>query len=177
VENSRVLYAYLRYENRREQSITSVLGSFLAQTLRLCEDEENKKILLEFYEQHYKKGTKPLIAELQDSIRLACEDPLHVFVVVDALDEYLDNVNYKTAYDFVQSLLALKDSIKVLVTSRNLGPIERAFDNHLASRLEIRPSEVDVQSYIRGRVKKDLPFARKYMDKIVEKVYHTAEAS
>jgi hypothetical protein len=108
---------------------------------------------------------------------VACEGNLHIFVVVDALDEYLEIIDFTTAYDLVQAMLALGDSFKVLVTSRYLGPIERAFEEHLASWLEIRPGETDIRGYIRGRAEKDLPFAKKYFEKIVEKVYQTAEAS
>jgi hypothetical protein len=154
-----------------------VLGSLLAQAFRLSQNVPTKEHVLQFYSDYYVKRTRPSTAKLQDMIRSACSHVSRVYVVVDALDEYLEKLEYKPINEFVQSLLALGDPFKILVTSRILGPIERAFENHSATRLEIRPDEADIRGYIKERIERDLPFAKKYTETIVEKVLHTAEAS
>jgi len=95
-----------------------------------------------------KKQTRPTLSEYADLLQSEVRRFSKVFIVIDALDECSESNG--TRDNFLAEIRKLQPTIHLLVTSRHIEIIERAFKN--AARLEIRASDEDVRKYLEGRI-------------------------
>lgn len=115
----------------------------LVQRRSVISDELNK-----LYKYHIDKKTKPSLNDCSELLRTETAGFSKVFIIIDALDEYIEGDGTRDALFRVLRHLPL--DIKLLVTSRHIPTIEREFENDM--RLEIRASDKDVERYLEYRI-------------------------
>jgi hypothetical protein len=134
---------YCNYKDQSEQTVSELIATVLKQ---LAQDQpelsDNVKFL---YTRHIRKHTRPTLEEFVEALQLEIKAFTKVFIVVDALDEFLER---DQGY-LISRLQSLADTVNLMVTSRPLSLIEQIF--HDVKRLHIRPSDDDVRRYIEGR--------------------------
>ncbi|KAJ7080059.1 hypothetical protein C8R44DRAFT_534042, partial [Mycena epipterygia] len=139
-DNIGVAVIYLNHKESDAHSPSKLLASLWRQLIL------RKPIGLnvhKLYEKHRESRTRPSPAEDHAVLHSTIADYSQVFILVDALDEYPDD-------DLLQHLYDLGPRVNLLVTSRYI-PI-----NHITSfeKLEIRAREVDIRTYLEGRIMK-----------------------
>jgi hypothetical protein len=97
------------------------------------------------YHEHVRRGTRPGHIELRNLLLSSISRFNRCFLVIDGLDEA---TNGETRDRFVQLLKQLSQTASVLVTSRDLPPILRAF--HDWPRLDIAAQKSDVFVFIQS---------------------------
>ncbi|CAF9930458.1 MAG: hypothetical protein GOMPHAMPRED_005659 [Gomphillus americanus] len=138
-------YYYCDYNRVAGEQLCDILARFLRQLA--C---DNIPLPIEsMFEKHYKNGTRPNLQTIREALYLVVKEFKAVWVVVDALDEYLDALQ---RHRFIQELLDLNRAAKVnvLVTSRPLPEISKNFAHN--ATLEVRARDDDMSSYITANI-------------------------
>jgi hypothetical protein len=108
------------------------------------------------YEQHSDRKTRPKLAECFELLHIELTACSKAFIIVDALDE-CDEISGARS-DLISQLMGLPLNTYVMVTSRELPSIEHELC--LLCRLEIRASDVDVRTYLEGRIEREFRLSR-----------------
>ncbi|KAJ7250208.1 hypothetical protein C8J57DRAFT_1667731, partial [Mycena rebaudengoi] len=98
------------------------------------------------YHKHHEKGTRPSVDEMHTLLSSVVADYSKVYIVIDALDEYLETKRHV----LLKHLAALMPNINLLFTSRPHISPEMFFPNTLA--LEIRATEEDIRLYLDAQI-------------------------
>ncbi|KAJ7278151.1 hypothetical protein C8J57DRAFT_1465375 [Mycena rebaudengoi] len=98
------------------------------------------------YHKHLEKQTRPSVDEMNAILSSVVADYSKVYIVIDALDEYLETKRHM----LVKHLAALKPHTNLLFTSRPHITPEMFFPNTPA--LEIRATEEDIRRYLDAQI-------------------------
>lgn len=137
---------YCSYKEEKEQTPVNLIASLLQQLVQrrfVISDELNK-----LYKYHIDKKTGLSLNECSELLRTEIARFSKVFIIIDALDEYIEGDG--TRDTLLKGLRNLHLDIKLLVTSRHIPTIEREFKND--KRLDIRASDKDVERYLEYRI-------------------------
>ena len=137
---------YLKY-NDPQQTLESILGSFVAQLLQDC--NTMPAFIQDLYERHKAQNTAPSLSHLVKALQSVVGLYKRVFVVIDALDECSDEIRW----ELMESLRELKPQIHLLVTSRFLDSIEEEL--HDFQRFEIKANKADLELFIDHHIRKN----------------------
>ena len=114
------------------------------------------------YELHKKNGTRLTLNEALRVLVSAARRFSKVFIVLDALDECPEASG--TRAGLLAALRTLKDTFKLLVTSRDLSSIAEDFCD---AQLRISASNDDVRRYIEKRIDSER-WLKRYVKKCPE---------
>jgi hypothetical protein len=145
-EKTGLAYIYCNYKSEHQTAI-NIVGSLLRQFLH---GHVVPQCVVDLYDTHTNKSSRPKIWELTKCLKQVIAQFSNAFFIIDALDEYDegDGVRDVLTGELLE-LIPLPNS-HVLVTSRWLISIERAFEGSL--RLEIRATDQDVTKYVEQRI-------------------------
>ena len=101
------------------------------------------------YEHHRDQGTQPLLAENSILLQLVVDQFTDVFVVIDALDEYIEDGSRD---ELLAEIQKLKPKVHLLITSRLMPDVEHEFRS--STRLEIRAKDDDLRKHLHDRIQK-----------------------
>jgi hypothetical protein len=170
-EDVSVAYIYCSYKEQNEQTAVNLITSLLQQILRQSNVIPDEVVSL--YNNHYKKPTRPALADWSKLLQLEVRRMSKVFIIIDALDECSENNG--TRKGFLTEIQKLEHTVHLLVTSRDIPSIEHEFQN--ASRLRIQPTNTDIRKYLECRIasepqlerhcKKDLNLRALIIDSLV----------
>ncbi|KAH6911843.1 hypothetical protein BKA70DRAFT_1539158 [Coprinopsis sp. MPI-PUGE-AT-0042] len=119
----RVCYVYIRYSNRADLTVWSVLETLVKQTVEHHAD--CTPLAEKAYARHLREKTQPTEAELLQLLHQFTEATAATFYVLDVLDEAHDQIQV----DLVQKLASL--NVRLFITSRPLEAVQaRAPDIH-----------------------------------------------
>lgn len=141
-----VAYLYCSYKSKEVQNVSSQLEAILKQVT-----QARPSLIAtvdELHHQHAGRGTRPFVNELSMALESILENIPVLYVVVDALDEFLDN---GMRHQFIAKLCDLQKAahLRFMVTSRFIPDITAQFRE--APILEIRASDEDVRKFIAGQ--------------------------
>lgn len=125
---------------------------------------------------HKKHRTSPKRGEIEEVLRNGIARCSEAYIILDALDEYLENFSDRAIRELLNVIQGLGGNIKLMVTSRVLGAMERIFKEIQAERLEICAKDEDLQRYVRTRIEHDfsIPLKEDLSEQLVQKVKETA---
>ncbi len=128
-----VAYIYCCYKTQADQSAADLAAAILQQLVQgkasVAEPVAN------LYDRHAEKKTRPSLEEIQSALLVVVSNHTKVYLVVDALDEYLDhNGSGNQLLNMLRQLQAT-GPLHVMVTSRFDAEVAREFS--LSPMLEI----------------------------------------
>ena len=142
-----VTFLYFNYKRPREQTIENLLASLLKQVLLARSDLPTEVETL--YKFHSRNGTRPTVAELLDTLRVATRGFSRYFVLLDALDECRDR---RIVINVLEELLTLQNyqPISLLATSRSIPELLAIFPKK--STIKIRAKDEDVRLFLEAQM-------------------------
>ncbi len=97
------------------------------------------------YNQSLRDGTRPSLKALTKILSQELKSFDHVYIVLDALDEFSDNNGGRE--ELINMMRKFSNNIHLLVTSRDISTIGLLF-KALDTRLDIQAADDDIKSYI-----------------------------
>ena len=143
-----IIYLYCNFKRRHEQTTGGLLSNVLKQ-LALC----LRKVPLSvksIHATHSMRGSRPRTDTLMGEIVTLISEFDHVSLVVDALDE----LDPETLDEFLPLLTKLAEisNFRLLATARPVPDVAAVFKDIGALELEIKPSQADLEMYIRAQI-------------------------
>lgn len=145
-EKTGLAYIYCNYKSEHQTAI-NIVGSLLRQLLR---GRGVPQCVVDLYDTHNNKTSRPKIWELTTCLKQVIEQFSYVYFIIDALDEYDEGDGVRDVLTSELLKLVPLPNSHILVTSRWLSSIERAFERSI--RLEIRATDQDVTKYVEQRI-------------------------
>ncbi|KAJ7278197.1 ankyrin repeat domain-containing protein [Mycena rebaudengoi] len=140
-----VACAYLNHKETDIQSPENILAGLWRQLIFGKPILQGSPAHL-LYHKHHEKETKPTVDELRALLSSVVADYSKVYIVIDALDEYVENKRHM----LLKHLAALRPGINLLLTSRPHITPKMFFPNTPA--LEIRATEEDIRQYLDAQI-------------------------
>ncbi|KAJ7270974.1 ankyrin repeat-containing domain protein [Mycena rebaudengoi] len=141
-DNVGVAVAYLNHKESDAQSPSNILAGLWWQ---LVSKRPISPMVQQVYKKHQTQRTKPSLDEVRDIFRSTTAEFSKVFIIVDALDEYLE-----AHHHIVLDTLAMDGGVSLMLTSRpNIAP--KAFFPTV-SVLEISARDEDIHRYVEGQI-------------------------
>jgi len=153
-DNVGLAYIYCNYKELTDQTATNLIASLLQQLVRQRSNIPDSIIAL--YKCHTDKRTRPLLDEYSDLLQSVVHDFSRVFIVIDALDEYIEKDG--TRDKFLNEIKKLLPNVYFLATSRWVLNIEREFEGSV--KLEIRASDENITRYVKSRIENEARLKR-----------------
>jgi hypothetical protein len=158
-----IVCIYCDYKEQSTQKVTHLIASLLKQLVQDCPAiSDNVK---SFYHHHRSRNTDPTLDEITTAWETEVKSYAKVFIVVDALDEYIDT--HGSRAKLLEALRSLAGPINLMVTSRDLPSIEQHFRE--AQHLNIRATDEDVTKYVQSHLASH-PGLANLRDVIVKKI-------
>ncbi|SJL10212.1 uncharacterized protein ARMOST_13596 [Armillaria ostoyae] len=138
-----VLSIFCDYKSMTTQTIPNLLCSLLKQ---LVQDNGLSSPITSLYNQYHPKGTQPSLDVLTKILLQEFKSFHHVYVVLDALDEFADDQRK----ELVEKIRSLGDNIHLLVMSRDIPKIGLLFKED--ARLDIQAVEADITMFVADKL-------------------------
>ncbi|OGM50007.1 hypothetical protein ABOM_001263 [Aspergillus bombycis] len=138
-----ITFLYCSYGKRQEQTTENLLSTLLRHVVEQCDLIPESVSLL--YESHTKKHIKPTPDSLLDTLIHIIRTQNRAFLVVDAVDECPD----ETWKGLLKAIRKLQDNTRLGFMATSRPSLEREIQG--ATRLEIRASQNDIESYLDNR--------------------------
>jgi hypothetical protein len=130
-----------------------ILGALSRQIYEKWGNNYHGRVFHELYVSHRTKRDPATLEELEKALRQVFEDEAGTsFIILDGLDEYLTLYSDIKIEKLLHVLCSLGQNVKLLVTSRVLGAMDKIFSRYNAIREEIHAFLDDIISYIRTRI-------------------------
>ncbi|KAJ7080054.1 hypothetical protein C8R44DRAFT_653911, partial [Mycena epipterygia] len=141
------------YLNHKETDVHSPLDLLASLWRQLVLGKPIGSNVYQLYARHREPRTRPSLAAAHSVLWSTIAEYSQVFLLVDALDEYPE----AQRDDLLWNLSMLGPRVNLLVTSRPHISI-----NHIPAfeTLEIRAREVDIRTYLEGRIMKSLRLSK-----------------
>jgi hypothetical protein len=152
--NAHVPVGFVYFHYKRQKDETQKIPGVLATVLRqLFETRpEVADVVGQLYERHEKRKSRPTDQEVRDALCASVAKCQGAFIIVDALDEYLEDYSQEGIQTLLAALLSIGNSVRLMVTSRILAGMERVFEDFGAKRLEILATDGDIRDYLWCRI-------------------------
>ncbi|KAJ6574458.1 ankyrin repeat-containing domain protein [Mycena capillaripes] len=142
-KNMGVACIYLNHKEAADQTPTKMLAGLWRQ---LVLGKDVSPFAKELYEQHKEKHTSPGLEEVFEVLCSAITEFAKVYMVIDAVDEYLETER-QILFDY---LVKMGPTVNVLITSRPHIILDSSLPN--ANTLEIRATEVDIRKFLDAQI-------------------------
>ncbi|KAJ7481648.1 ankyrin repeat-containing domain protein [Mycena latifolia] len=136
---------YLDHKETQAHSPSNLLASLWRQ---LILGKPIPPSVHELFQNHHERRTRPSLNDTQEVLRSAVAEYSQVYVIVDALDEYPEDLRDI----LLHNLGKLGPTVSLMLTSRPHINIDTSFP--AAHILEIRATEDDVRLYVQARILK-----------------------
>ncbi|KAF7378485.1 Ankyrin repeat domain containing protein [Mycena sanguinolenta] len=154
-EKAGVAVLYLDHRATETQSPTNLLAALWHQLA--CERPVSSRVH-EIYKKHYPRGMRPSRTEVDCVLGSVISEYKRVFIIVDALDEYPEELRNTLLHD----LWNLGPAVRLMLTSRPHISIDHIILN--IESLEIRANEEDIRKYLEGQIR-DSPRLSRHIQK------------
>jgi Cdc6-like AAA superfamily ATPase len=168
-----IAYIYCNYKAQDIQNARNLLALILKQLAQ--GNPAIMGIISRLYKDHSKRKTRPSLDEVVNAFHSACSEFLTVYIVVDALDEFIDRNDERGRLIRMLRDVQHKSDVRLMATSRFIPEVEKEFK--LAKQLEVRASDEDIRRYIAGQIHRlpkviqnDNSLRDIVQDKVAEKV-------
>jgi hypothetical protein len=145
-------YVFCNYKSQADQSALGLLSSLLRQFIEGQLDFARP--LVEMYNQHLKRKTRPSLNEVTAALETVCLGYSHVYIIVDALDECVDDQKggNSSRAQFIREMRALQAAVdlRLLFTSRPIPEITQLFKSD--TMLEVRATKEDIQQFVASHI-------------------------
>ncbi|KAL7939602.1 hypothetical protein V8C35DRAFT_287117 [Trichoderma chlorosporum] len=142
-----IAYYYFNFKRQGKQTADRVMASLLKQ---LCTYQTSLSGILEsLYNKHQGSNTRPSLKELLTALRSVVNTYSKVYLVVDALDEWLQPSD-RTLFISWVFYLQTKSDVNIFATSRPVLEVEELFEGFPS--IEIAANQEDVCKYIDGHM-------------------------
>jgi hypothetical protein len=167
-------FIYFNYKRQKEQSVHILLASLSRQLYETSPEAFADAEAL--HARHKKHRTSPKREEIEEVLRNGIARCHEAYIILDALDEYLENFSDRAIRELLNVIQGLGSNVKLMVTSRVLGAMEGIFKEIQAERLEICAKDEDLQRYVQARIEHDfaVPLKEDLSEQLVQKVKETA---
>jgi hypothetical protein len=142
------IYVYFDYRDRKKQTLTNLLSSLLAQLVR--KGDSISPEIKRKHEDWVKTRVNPTSNEYLHMLESEVRSFSKVYIVIDALDECLSDLNANILDNFLTALKKLPHHVHLLFLSRVDPSIELKVDAN--SKLEIVAKEDDIRRYVKSRI-------------------------
>jgi hypothetical protein len=169
-------FIYFNYKQQKDQSVHILLASLLR---HLYETSPGAFVdAEELHTRHKKYRTSPKREEIEEVLRNGIARCHEAYIILDALDEYLENFSERAIRELLNAFQGLGSNVKLMVTSRVLGTMEGIFKQIQAERLEICAKDQDLQMYVQARIERDfaVSLTEDLSEKVVQKVKEAASS-
>lgn len=140
-------FFYYRFDRQDAQRPEQLISNVIKQLSQ--HHQPSRERIQGLYEDHKKKGSRPLIEELVHLLQVIASLLSRAYVIIDALDECGDNDYSRTR--LLDSLFsAQKKGLNICATSRKVHAIEQRFED--AIKWQVIPSENDIFSFLDRRM-------------------------
>lgn len=146
-KNIACAYVYFDYKDQKKQNLTGLLSSLLAQLVR--NRNEISQVTIEIHDASRSSGMSPSSDEYFLMLESQIKTFDRVFIVVDALDECIDDMETNTRKTFLGKLHELTRRAHILFTSRPMN-IERQVKAD--RKIEIVAKDDDLRKYLQSRI-------------------------
>jgi hypothetical protein len=150
-ENIGVACAYLNHKENSTQSPPNILAGLWWQ---LILEKPFGSQVHKLYNQHHNQHTRPSLEDVHEVLRSTVGGYSKVFIVIDALDEYLE----EQRYILLEHLAALGTTVNLMLTSRPHIIPSTYFPS--AELIEIRAAEGDIRRYLDTQMRKSFRLAK-----------------
>lgn len=147
------MYIYCHYKEQTLQTLFNLIASLLKQLVQDYPAAYNRIKLL--YNHHEDRGTLVTLEEIRQTLQSEIKMFAKVFIIVDALDECSEAGGARGK--LLNELRSLADTVRLLVTSRDLPSISQYFRG--TKRLDIHADDQDVRDYIESRIRQESELA------------------
>ena len=153
-ENTAVTCFYFDFAARKEQTVTSMLGSLLRQVISGME-RVPEEISRAFREQKKAvSGRKPQLCDIVKMLQLITSSQ-RIFMVIDALDECTAVQRFRL-FDSLKEILEKSPGARIFVTGR--PHIRAEIETRLAGRVtsvSVGPARDDIIRFLRVKLSED----------------------
>jgi hypothetical protein len=145
-ENVAVACIFCNYKEQSTQTIEQLIASILKQIIQ--DQSTVSESIKAFYDDYrYIRPRHPRLADLMEALRSEIGTYSKVFLVIDALDECLEDIQGS----LITRLESLATTIYLMITARPLDLIKDQFEG--ACHLDIYANDGDVRKYVEGRIR------------------------
>lgn len=155
-----VAFIYCNFKRQANQTLQKLLSSLLRQ-LCACLPSVPETVH-KLFSDHQRKSTKPVISEVETTLREVLEMFDRAYIIIDALDECQSDDGQQT--NLPDKILDLQETTNVsfFATSRHIPFIEKKFKG--AASLEIAATSDDLTFYLKESIARLPEFVRKSDD-------------
>jgi Cdc6-like AAA superfamily ATPase len=146
-----IAYLYCNYRRQEEQKPVDLLASLLKQLIQ--RRTSVPKNVVDIYKRHNNERTRPLFGEISKILHSVIADYSRTFIIIDALDECQIPDGGRRRFLAELFNLQARTGANFLATSRFIPEIEKEFAGR-STKLEIRASGDDLQTYLHGHMLK-----------------------
>jgi hypothetical protein len=169
---------YFNYKFRSHQSQLAILGSLARQVYEASHGTAVTKTMEDMYGPRQAHKSEPAERELQQALQAGFRHFTICYIVLDALDEYVEQYSPAKITDLLNVILSLGGNVKVLATSRILEGMVGLFRAINASTEEVVIDEIDMTVYVEKRLAEiRFPFevSEEFYNEIVKEVVKGAK--
>jgi hypothetical protein len=147
---ARVIFLYCSHTSLQEQTPVNMLASILKQLVQAESTIPDTLGIL--YDIHLDLGTRPTLDDIFEILTSKLFSQRRIFLIVDALDEYMESDRSIEEGTLISKLLILSHeaAYSLITTSRFIPPIMKLFKDH--PRIEIRANDADLEKFLRQRM-------------------------
>jgi hypothetical protein len=142
---------YFNYKLRNHQSQVAMLESLARQVYVARRGTAAARAMEDMYRSHQSHHSRPAERELQQALQAGFLHFSMCYIVLDALDEYVEHYSADKITDLLRVVLSLGNNVKVLATSRVLERMVSLFREVEASTEEVVADERDMTVYVEKR--------------------------
>jgi hypothetical protein len=163
---------YFNYKLRNHQSQRAVLEALARQLYEACQGTATASTMEAMYQLHKKDKSRPSEKELQQALGDGFRQFNICYIVLDALDEYIESYSDQKITSLLKLVLSLNNNVKVLATSRVLDGMPSLFEELGAGREEVVADEKDMRMYVKKRVEA-IGYAFKVSEEFLQEIVET----
>ncbi|PBK81206.1 hypothetical protein ARMGADRAFT_812790, partial [Armillaria gallica] len=138
-----ILSIFCDYQSAVTQTIPNLLCSLLKQ---LVQDHGLSDSITSLYKWCLRNQMRPSLDTLIKTLSQELESFCHVYIVLDALDEFTDD----NQEELINTTRSLGNNIHLLVTSREIPKIRLLFKDE--TRLDIRAAAADINTFVMSKL-------------------------
>ncbi|KAJ6546226.1 hypothetical protein DFH09DRAFT_1087863 [Mycena vulgaris] len=152
-ENIGVVCAYLNYREHETQSPSNILAG-LWRRLMIKKDMPPGSTAYNLYKQHHEQRTRPSLDEIDSVLRSVITQYAKVYIILDALDEYLES----HPYVLLERLAQQGPTASLMLTFR--PHITPTISLPSTQELEIRAVTEDIHRYVDSEIQTSFRLSR-----------------
>jgi adenylate kinase family enzyme len=145
-EEAGIAFLYCDYQERKQHTALNLISSLVQQLVQ--RQAVIPEVVTAFRTKALSRHTRPKVEHYSNLLHSMLDQFPRTFVVIDALDEYLEKDGSRTK--LLEQLRLLHHKVNLLVTSRHLAALDTEFEADAI--LEVRANDEDINRYLRFQI-------------------------